>query len=211
MRQISKCLFRLSKCHYKFLSLLYNKFSVLFTNSFQRNIPLCLKLTHQLFRHKKAPKHKRCKNVVPTQTNLSQEHVLFLFLRNLIYSSVWICLFFWNLCQAPRIEAQTILGSLVCFPNLYLQIPILQHIPGSNDIHIGNEDIKVNMLKIFQYPVELILLLGNHCTFVKRKVIWVDFEELVVFRIIWSTSYWKQPQKNPVKEQGTIHIDTLVT
>uniref|UniRef100_A0A8D0APW8 Ral GTPase activating protein catalytic subunit alpha 2 n=1 Tax=Sander lucioperca TaxID=283035 RepID=A0A8D0APW8_SANLU len=27
--------------------------------------------------------------------------------------------------EAPRMEAQTILGSLVCFPNLYLQIPIL--------------------------------------------------------------------------------------
>uniref|UniRef100_A0A7N8XEV5 Ral GTPase activating protein catalytic subunit alpha 2 n=1 Tax=Mastacembelus armatus TaxID=205130 RepID=A0A7N8XEV5_9TELE len=31
--------------------------------------------------------------------------------------------------EAPRMEAQTILGSLVCFPNLYLQIPILQHVP----------------------------------------------------------------------------------
>uniref|UniRef100_A0A7N8YGQ1 Ral GTPase activating protein catalytic subunit alpha 2 n=1 Tax=Mastacembelus armatus TaxID=205130 RepID=A0A7N8YGQ1_9TELE len=35
--------------------------------------------------------------------------------------------------EAPRMEAQTILGSLVCFPNLYLQIPILQHVPGSDD------------------------------------------------------------------------------
>uniref|UniRef100_A0A8C7XD37 Ral GTPase activating protein catalytic subunit alpha 2 n=1 Tax=Oryzias sinensis TaxID=183150 RepID=A0A8C7XD37_9TELE len=43
---------------------------------------------------------------------------------------------------APRIKAQTILGSLVCFPNLYRQIPIL--LPSSNDINIGNMDIKVN-------------------------------------------------------------------
>uniref|UniRef100_A0A3B3HPI7 Ral GTPase activating protein catalytic subunit alpha 2 n=1 Tax=Oryzias latipes TaxID=8090 RepID=A0A3B3HPI7_ORYLA len=42
--------------------------------------------------------------------------------------------------EAPRIKAQTILGSLVCFPNLYRQIPIL--LPSSNDINIGNMDIK---------------------------------------------------------------------
>lgn len=41
-------------------------------------------------------------------------------------------------------EAQTILGSLVCFPNLYLQIPILHRVPGSDDINVSNEDIKVN-------------------------------------------------------------------
>lgn len=41
-------------------------------------------------------------------------------------------------------EAQTILGSLVCFPNLYVQIPVLRSVPGSDDIVIGNEDIRVN-------------------------------------------------------------------
>lgn len=41
-------------------------------------------------------------------------------------------------------EAQTILGSLVCFPNLYHQIPVLQQVPDSDDIVGGNEDIKVN-------------------------------------------------------------------
>uniref|UniRef100_A0A7N6FIS7 Rap-GAP domain-containing protein n=1 Tax=Anabas testudineus TaxID=64144 RepID=A0A7N6FIS7_ANATE len=46
--------------------------------------------------------------------------------------------------EAPRMEAQTVLGSLVCFPNLYLQIPVLQHVPGSDEIVVGNEDIKVN-------------------------------------------------------------------
>lgn len=45
--------------------------------------------------------------------------------------------------QAPRIEAQTVLGSLVCFPNLYRQIPSLQSLPGSEDIMVGNEDMKV--------------------------------------------------------------------
>lgn len=40
-------------------------------------------------------------------------------------------------------EAQTIIGSLVCFPNLYLRIPLLQPMPGSEDIVVSNEDIKV--------------------------------------------------------------------
>uniref|UniRef100_G3NVB6 Ral GTPase activating protein catalytic subunit alpha 2 n=1 Tax=Gasterosteus aculeatus aculeatus TaxID=481459 RepID=G3NVB6_GASAC len=44
--------------------------------------------------------------------------------------------------EAPRMEAQTILGSLVCFPNLYRQIPVLQRVPGSDDITISDENIK---------------------------------------------------------------------
>uniref|UniRef100_A0A8B9RJV8 Ral GTPase activating protein, alpha subunit 2 (catalytic) n=1 Tax=Astyanax mexicanus TaxID=7994 RepID=A0A8B9RJV8_ASTMX len=44
--------------------------------------------------------------------------------------------------EAPRIEAQTLLGSLVCFPSLYQQIPSLQAIPGTQDIVVGREDIK---------------------------------------------------------------------
>uniref|UniRef100_A0A671MFA4 Rap-GAP domain-containing protein n=1 Tax=Sinocyclocheilus anshuiensis TaxID=1608454 RepID=A0A671MFA4_9TELE len=44
--------------------------------------------------------------------------------------------------EAPRIEAQTVLGSLVCFPNLYQQIPSLQSVPGSEDIVVGKEDMK---------------------------------------------------------------------
>uniref|UniRef100_A0A3B4XME7 Ral GTPase activating protein catalytic subunit alpha 2 n=1 Tax=Seriola lalandi dorsalis TaxID=1841481 RepID=A0A3B4XME7_SERLL len=50
--------------------------------------------------------------------------------------------------EAPRMEAQTVLGSLVCFPNLYLQIPVLQHVPGSDDIIVGNEDIKDYLVNI---------------------------------------------------------------
>uniref|UniRef100_A0AAZ3RDK0 Rap-GAP domain-containing protein n=1 Tax=Oncorhynchus tshawytscha TaxID=74940 RepID=A0AAZ3RDK0_ONCTS len=49
---------------------------------------------------------------------------------------------------APRIDAQTVLGSLVCFPNLYLQIPLLQTVPGTDNIVIGNEDIKDYLVNI---------------------------------------------------------------
>ncbi|KAM9570956.1 ral GTPase-activating protein subunit alpha-2-like isoform 1-T1 [Salvelinus alpinus] len=50
--------------------------------------------------------------------------------------------------EAPRIEAQTVLGSLVCFPNLYLQIPLLQTVPGTDDIVVGNEDIKDYLVNV---------------------------------------------------------------
>ncbi|XP_029981959.1 ral GTPase-activating protein subunit alpha-2 isoform X1 [Sphaeramia orbicularis] len=50
--------------------------------------------------------------------------------------------------EAPRMEAQTTLGSLVCFPNLYLQIPILQCRLGLDDIVVGNEDIKDYLVNI---------------------------------------------------------------
>uniref|UniRef100_A0A8D0GM92 Uncharacterized protein n=1 Tax=Sphenodon punctatus TaxID=8508 RepID=A0A8D0GM92_SPHPU len=33
-----------------------------------------------------------------------------------------------DMLEAPRLEAHTILGSLVCFPNLYQDIPLLQPI-----------------------------------------------------------------------------------
>uniref|UniRef100_A0AAY4CUR8 Rap-GAP domain-containing protein n=1 Tax=Denticeps clupeoides TaxID=299321 RepID=A0AAY4CUR8_9TELE len=50
--------------------------------------------------------------------------------------------------EAPRIEAQTVLGSLVCFPNLYRQIPSLMSTPGSDDIVVGKEDIKEFLVNV---------------------------------------------------------------
>ncbi|XP_056914096.1 ral GTPase-activating protein subunit alpha-2 isoform X3 [Takifugu flavidus] len=50
--------------------------------------------------------------------------------------------------EAPRVEAQTILGSLVCFPNVYHQIPLLQHVSASDDVVVCNEDIKDYLVNI---------------------------------------------------------------
>uniref|UniRef100_A0AAR2LCT0 Rap-GAP domain-containing protein n=1 Tax=Pygocentrus nattereri TaxID=42514 RepID=A0AAR2LCT0_PYGNA len=50
--------------------------------------------------------------------------------------------------EAPRTEAQTLLGSLVCFPNLYQEIPSLQSLPGTQDIVVGKEDIKDYLVNI---------------------------------------------------------------
>lgn len=47
--------------------------------------------------------------------------------------------------QAPRSEALTILGSLVCFPNTYREIPLLQSVPEVSEVITGTEDIKVHL------------------------------------------------------------------
>lgn len=46
--------------------------------------------------------------------------------------------------QAPRLEAHTILGSLVCFPNLYQEISLLQPVAEA-EIITGTADVKVNV------------------------------------------------------------------
>ncbi|XP_051781502.1 ral GTPase-activating protein subunit alpha-2 isoform X2 [Erpetoichthys calabaricus] len=53
--------------------------------------------------------------------------------------------------EYPRTEATTILGSIVCFSNLYRQMPSLQPITGSTDIISGNEDIK-------DYSISILLM-----------------------------------------------------
>uniref|UniRef100_A0A7N4V020 Ral GTPase activating protein catalytic subunit alpha 2 n=1 Tax=Sarcophilus harrisii TaxID=9305 RepID=A0A7N4V020_SARHA len=50
--------------------------------------------------------------------------------------------------QAPRSEAHTILGSLVCFPNIYTKIPLLQSVPEIDGVVTGSEDIKHYLINI---------------------------------------------------------------
>ncbi|XP_029315985.1 ral GTPase-activating protein subunit alpha-2 isoform X4 [Cottoperca gobio] len=80
--------------------------------------------------------------------------------------------------EAPRMEAQTILGSLVCFPNLYLQIPVLQHMPGSDDIIVGNEDIKDYLVNILLEMATKEYCEGARCIAVCSLGLWVC-EELM--------------------------------
>ncbi|XP_059976075.1 ral GTPase-activating protein subunit alpha-2 isoform X3 [Mesoplodon densirostris] len=42
----------------------------------------------------------------------------------------------------PRLEALTILGSLVCFPNTYREIPLWQPVPEVTEVTRGTEDVK---------------------------------------------------------------------
>ncbi|XP_063104690.1 ral GTPase-activating protein subunit alpha-2 isoform X2 [Cavia porcellus] len=53
-----------------------------------------------------------------------------------------------DMLAAPRSEALTILGSLVCFPNIYQEIPLLQSVPEINEVVTGTEDIKHYLINI---------------------------------------------------------------
>ncbi|XP_047466439.1 ral GTPase-activating protein subunit alpha-2 isoform X1 [Mugil cephalus] len=80
-----------------------------------------------------------------------------------------------NSSEAPRMEAQTILGSLVCFPNLYLQIPVLQH---SEDINVSSEDIKNYLVNILLETATKEHTEGARCIAVCSLGLWVC-EELM--------------------------------
>ncbi|KAM5164105.1 ral GTPase-activating protein subunit alpha-2 isoform 2-T2 [Mantella aurantiaca] len=47
-----------------------------------------------------------------------------------------------DMFEAPRLEAHIVLGSLVCFPNSYRDLPLLEASAGANDIVIESKDIK---------------------------------------------------------------------
>nr|XP_033792148.1 ral GTPase-activating protein subunit alpha-2 isoform X2 [Geotrypetes seraphini] len=53
-----------------------------------------------------------------------------------------------DMLDAPHTEAQIILGSLVCFPNIYQEMSLLQSVPGKDEIITGNEDIKCYLINI---------------------------------------------------------------
>ncbi|XP_036927992.1 ral GTPase-activating protein subunit alpha-2 isoform X3 [Acanthopagrus latus] len=80
--------------------------------------------------------------------------------------------------EAPRMEAQTMLGSLVCLPNLYVQIPILQRVSGSDDIIVSNEDIKDYLVNILLETATKEHCEGARCIAVCSLGLWVC-EELM--------------------------------
>eukprot|EP00073_Rattus_norvegicus_P035501 XP_008760511.1 PREDICTED: ral GTPase-activating protein subunit alpha-2 isoform X4 [Rattus norvegicus] len=53
-----------------------------------------------------------------------------------------------DMLAAPRSEALTLLGSLVCFPNTYQEIPLLQSVPEVSDVVTGAEDVKHYLINI---------------------------------------------------------------
>ncbi|KAM9842381.1 ral GTPase-activating protein subunit alpha-2 [Aulostomus maculatus] len=80
--------------------------------------------------------------------------------------------------EAPRMEAQTILGSLVCFPNLYVQIPVLRSMPGVDDIALSNEDIRDYLVNILLEMATKEHCEGARCIAVCSLGLWVC-EELM--------------------------------
>ncbi|EHB18832.1 250 kDa substrate of Akt [Heterocephalus glaber] len=53
-----------------------------------------------------------------------------------------------DMLVAPRSEALTILGSLVCFPNIYQEIPLLPSVPEVSEVVTGTEDVKHYLINI---------------------------------------------------------------
>ncbi|XP_033616902.1 ral GTPase-activating protein subunit alpha-2, partial [Fukomys damarensis] len=53
-----------------------------------------------------------------------------------------------DMLAAPRSEALTVLGSLVCFPNIYREIPLLQSVPEVSEVITGTEDVKHYLINI---------------------------------------------------------------
>ncbi|XP_051942453.1 ral GTPase-activating protein subunit alpha-2 isoform X6 [Hippocampus zosterae] len=80
--------------------------------------------------------------------------------------------------EAPRMEAQTILGSLVCFPNLYVHIPVLRSVPGADDVLVGKEDIKDYLVNILLEAATKEHCEGARCIAVCSLGLWVC-EELM--------------------------------
>ncbi|XP_030299516.1 ral GTPase-activating protein subunit alpha-2 isoform X4 [Sparus aurata] len=80
--------------------------------------------------------------------------------------------------EAPRMEAQTMLGSLVCLPNIYVQIPVLQRVSGSDDIIVSNEDIKDYLVNILLETATKEHCEGARCIAVCSLGLWVC-EELM--------------------------------
>ncbi|XP_055494963.1 ral GTPase-activating protein subunit alpha-2 isoform X4 [Leucoraja erinacea] len=80
--------------------------------------------------------------------------------------------------DAPRCEAQILLGSLVCFPNLYQQMSLLQPVSGATDIITGNEDIKDYLVNILMKNARNETCETARCIAMCSLGIWIS-EELV--------------------------------
>ncbi|KAM8774418.1 ral GTPase-activating protein subunit alpha-2 isoform 2-T2 [Rhynchonycteris naso] len=53
-----------------------------------------------------------------------------------------------DMLAAPHSEALTILGSLVCFPNTYQKVPLLQPVPEVSGVVTGSGDVKCYLINI---------------------------------------------------------------
>uniref|UniRef100_A0A8D0FZK4 Ral GTPase activating protein catalytic subunit alpha 1 n=1 Tax=Strix occidentalis caurina TaxID=311401 RepID=A0A8D0FZK4_STROC len=79
--------------------------------------------------------------------------------------------------NAPRVEAQVLLGSLVCFPNLYHELPALH--PNIPDIAVSQfTDVKVGILRTFGWYSATEDMFNMICVALCSLGIWVC-EELV--------------------------------
>ncbi|KAJ8290567.1 hypothetical protein GJAV_G00014620 [Gymnothorax javanicus] len=80
--------------------------------------------------------------------------------------------------EAPRVEAQTILGSLVCFPNLYHQIPLPQSATANVETSSSNEGVKDYLINILLQTARCEPCERARCISICSLGVWIC-EELV--------------------------------
>ncbi|KAM4040885.1 ral GTPase-activating protein subunit alpha-2 isoform 1-T1 [Anomaloglossus baeobatrachus] len=80
-----------------------------------------------------------------------------------------------DMLEAPRLEAQIILGSLVCYPNIYKDLLLLE---SSSDINIDNKDVKSGLVDILLKNAREELNEASRCIAICCLGIWIC-EELV--------------------------------
>ncbi|XP_048831336.1 ral GTPase-activating protein subunit alpha-2 isoform X2 [Brienomyrus brachyistius] len=78
--------------------------------------------------------------------------------------------------EAPRVEAQTVLGSLVCFPNLFLRMPFLQTTQENEGT--VNKDIKDHLVSNLLKTAQMEQCEGARCVAICSLGIWIC-EELL--------------------------------
>ncbi|XP_055458573.1 ral GTPase-activating protein subunit alpha-2 isoform X3 [Psammomys obesus] len=67
-----------------------------------------------------------------------------------------------DMLAAPRLEALTLLGSLVCFPNTYQEIPLLQSVPEVSEVITGTEDVKFPNKIVAQVACDVLQMLVSY-------------------------------------------------
>ncbi|KAM8946472.1 ral GTPase-activating protein subunit alpha-2 [Pelodytes ibericus] len=83
-----------------------------------------------------------------------------------------------DMLEAPRLEAQILLGSLVCFPNVYKDLPLLEPSTGTSDIITEHQDIKTILVSILLKNARDEPSEGARCVAICCLGVWIC-EELV--------------------------------
>uniref|UniRef100_A0A8C5N221 Ral GTPase activating protein catalytic subunit alpha 2 n=1 Tax=Leptobrachium leishanense TaxID=445787 RepID=A0A8C5N221_9ANUR len=80
--------------------------------------------------------------------------------------------------QAPRLEAQILLGSLVCFPNVYKDLPVLDACSGSSEDTTEHKDLKTSLVDVLLKNAQHEPSEGARCIAICCLGVWIC-EELV--------------------------------
>ncbi|XP_063299789.1 ral GTPase-activating protein subunit alpha-2 isoform X1 [Pelobates fuscus] len=83
-----------------------------------------------------------------------------------------------DMLEAPRLEAQILLGSLVCFPNIYKDPPVLDLSTGASELSTEHQDIKTVLVDVLLKNARDEPSEGARCIAICCLGVWIC-EELV--------------------------------